>query len=217
MLLFELSHPTLRLAVLTAERVQTSASSAALLAEVLAAERKLQSDPSSFPENVRAAVRDVLRVGGYKPTGRGKPASELLLALATREGLPRISNLVEINNLTSLESGLPISIFDARRIGDELAIRFGRAEESYVFNASGHSMSLEGLPIVCRGPAREPVGNAVRDSMSCKVDASTDRIVAVLYGSSRLPDEVLLRAAQRMASLLVAHASAEGVQIALLP
>jgi hypothetical protein len=32
--------------------------------------------PLRRDEEVRAAVRDLLRHGGYKPTGRGKPASE---------------------------------------------------------------------------------------------------------------------------------------------
>ncbi len=40
----------------------------ALLA--LNAEAPMKSD-----DDVRSAVRDVLRHGGYKPTGRGKPAS----------------------------------------------------------------------------------------------------------------------------------------------
>jgi DNA/RNA-binding domain of Phe-tRNA-synthetase-like protein len=159
----------------------------------------------------------VLRVGGYKPTGRGKPASELLLAMAQKEGLPRIGNLVDINNLVSLESGLPISIFDARRIGASPAIRFGRAGEQYVFNAAGHSMSLEGLPVVCRGEEREPVGNAVRDSMRTKVDANTDSVLAIAYGSIELPDSVLRGAAERVAALLEQFADARGIAVSLFP
>ena len=217
MLLFELTHPTLRLALVRAGSVQASVAGAALLAELTHAEQRVRSDPSVFSEPVRVAVRDVLRVGGYKPTGRGKPASELLLAMALKEGLPRIGNLVEINNLVSLESALPSSIFDARRLGSVLALRFGRAGESYVFNAAGHSMSLEGLPVVCRGPEREPVGNAVRDSMLTKVDASTNSVLAVLYGSRVLPESVLQGAADRLAALLSEHAHAQRVSVSFAP
>ncbi|MDB4984960.1 MAG: hypothetical protein JWN04_138 [Myxococcaceae bacterium] len=217
MLLFELTHPTLRLAVVTAERVTPGASSAELLAELERASLRVRADPSAFAEPVRVAVRDVLRVGGYKPTGRGKPASELLLALAQRGELPRINNLVDANNLASLESALPISIFDAHRLGSDLAVRYGRPAEEYVFNPAGHSMAIEGLPVVCRSPSRQPVGNAVRDSMLCKVDASTRSVVAVLYGSSLLADGVLMAGALRLKTLLREHAGAEGAAITLLP
>lgn len=214
---FELSHPTLRLALVHAGSVRAGASSEALLAEFAQAEQRVRDDPNAFPEPVRVAVRDVLRVGGYKPTGRGKPASELLLSLALKEGVPRIGNLVDINNLVSLRSALPCSIFDARRLGDVLGIRFGRPGESYVFNAAGHSMGLEGLPVVCRGLEREPVGNAVRDSMLTKVDAGTDRVLAVLYGSRALSESVLQEAADRFAELLREHAGAQQVSVRLVP
>ncbi|MDB4988035.1 MAG: hypothetical protein JWN04_3213 [Myxococcaceae bacterium] len=217
MLLFELTHPTLRLAVVTAEGVTPGASSPELWAELERTALRMRAEPSAFSEPVRVAMRDVLRVGGYKPTGRGKPASELLLALAQKDELPRIGNLVDANNLASLESALPISIFDAQRLGSDLAVRFGRPDEEYVFNAAGHSMSLEGLPVVCRGPSRQPVGNAVRDSMLCKVDASTRSVVAVLYASRLLADGVLSAAAQRLQTLLCEHAAAEGAAITLLP
>ncbi len=48
--------------------------------------RGLLSDKASAPfrsdDAVRSAVRDLLRHGGYKPTGRGKPASEYLIRAA---------------------------------------------------------------------------------------------------------------------------------------
>ena len=52
----------------------------------------------------------------------------------------RILDLVDINNLASLRHAHPISVFDAEALGPELAVRFGRAGESYVFNSSGQSM-----------------------------------------------------------------------------
>jgi DNA/RNA-binding domain of Phe-tRNA-synthetase-like protein len=217
MLLFDLPHPTLRLGVVSAARVRFQPSSVTLLAELARAEARVRADPALFPESVRTAVRDVLRVGGYKPTGRGKPASELLLSMAQKEALPHIGNLVEINNLVSLESGLPISIFDAERLGPAPRLRFGRAGESYVFNQAGHAMDLEGLPVVCRSADDTPVGNAVRDSMLGKVSAETTRVVAVVYASRVLAESTLLAAVDRLLALLRAHADADGLTSALLP
>src|SRR5262245_38786006 len=60
----------------------------------------------------REAVRDLLRHGGFKPTGRSKPASEYLLK-AVRDGLLTSINLaVDACNVVSLHSGLPISVVD---------------------------------------------------------------------------------------------------------
>ncbi|HEX5656775.1 MAG TPA: phenylalanine--tRNA ligase beta subunit-related protein [Polyangiales bacterium] len=211
MVRFDLAHPTLRLGLVLAESVRFEPSSEALVQELEAAEARVRADVSAFPEAVRATMRDVLRVGGYKPTGRGKPASELLLAMAQKEGLPRIGNLVEINNLTSLESAFPISIFDLELLGSDPRVRFGRADESYVFNHAGHAMELEGLPVMCRASG-EPAGNAVRDSMQTKVNASTQRVLVVLWGARSLITE-LSAASERVASLLHTHASAPGVEV----
>ena len=41
--------------------------------------------PISPPEDTKSVVRDLLRHGGYKPTGRGKPASEYPGASRYRE------------------------------------------------------------------------------------------------------------------------------------
>jgi DNA/RNA-binding domain of Phe-tRNA-synthetase-like protein len=214
---FDLDHPSLRLGLVRADGVRCIPSASPLIALLEEAEQRVRADPTVFPEQVRARVRDVLRVGGYKPTGRGKPASELLLAMALKEGLPRIANLVEINNLASLETGLPISVFDADQLGDDVSMRFGRAGEQYVFNASGQSMDLSGLPLICRGSKAEPVGNAVRDSMLCKVHPSTARVFAVVYGTTQLPDALLSAACERLRQLLCEHAGAAEVEIAFAP
>src|SRR5688572_10209828 len=63
----------------------------------------------SKPTEPDAAIRDMLRFGKYKPTGRGKPASEYLLRAAVEDKFPWINNLVDINNWISLKSMLPIS------------------------------------------------------------------------------------------------------------
>jgi len=217
MLLFDLPHATLQLGVVWAEHVGFHPSSGTLLAELARVEARVRADPALFSEPVRSALRDVLRVGGYKPTGRGKPASELLLAMALKEALPRIGNLVEINNLVSLESALPISIFDAGRLGPAPVVRFGRPGESYVFNQAGHVMDVAGLPVVCRGSDDTPIGNAVRDSMLGKVDSTTRSVLAVVYCSRLLPSAVLAGAVERLSSLLREHASGSGISTAVVP
>ena len=109
MIRFSLDHPTLRLAAASASAVHCESSPPDLVERMRVAALRVQRDPTAFPEAVRVAIRDVLRVGGYKPSGRGKPASEFLHAVACEQGLPVVNNLVDINNLVSLGTALPIS------------------------------------------------------------------------------------------------------------
>ena len=215
MLRLELDHPTLSIGVVRAAPVSNGASPAALIERIRAHESALRSGTSTFAESTRAAVRDVLRFGGYKPTGRGKPASEYLLGVATGDGMPAISLLVDLNNDVSLRTGFPISIFDADLLGSDVSIRFGRPGESYVFNQAGHAMDLEGLPVVCRGD--EPVGNAVKDSMACKVNPGTTAVVAVVYGTTRAVEGTVSAAARLFAELLGELAGATAVSVETLP
>ena len=71
----------------------------------------LEADvPVSRDENVRATVRDMLRHGGYKPTGRGKPASEYLVRAVGEGKLASINAAVDVCNVVSLHSGLPVRL-----------------------------------------------------------------------------------------------------------
>jgi DNA/RNA-binding domain of Phe-tRNA-synthetase-like protein len=214
---FELDHETLRLGLVYAGEVQVAPSPPALGAALDVAEQVVRADPARFPEATRAALRDVLRRGGYKPTGRGKPASEFLLGQALGDGLPRINNLVDINNLVSLRHAHPISVFDADLLGPDVAVRYGRPREPYVFNASGQSMDIGGLPVVCRGAAREPVGNAVKDSMLCKVHEGTRHALFVVYGSRALPEAALAGCLGELGALLQEHLGAKDVASVYVP
>ena len=217
MIRFAIEHPTLRLAAVAAAAARCEPSPVHLVELMQAAALRVRQDESAFPETVRTAVRDVLRVGGYKPSGRGKPASEFLLGVARDGGLPLVNNLVDINNLVSLATALPISMFDADKLGILAVVRFGRFGESYVFNPSGQSMDISGLSVICRVASDEPVGNAVKDSMLAKVGPQTERVLAVVYGSSALPKGMLEEAAQRLQSLLKEFATAAQCEWRIYP
>jgi DNA/RNA-binding domain of Phe-tRNA-synthetase-like protein len=138
--------------------------------------------PTRQNASVIGEVRDMLRRGKYKPTGRGKPASEYLLRAAVENHFPRINNLVDINNLVSLRSLLPISLLDLGRAGGEhFVVRYGRPSESYVFNSAGQRIDVEDLVVVARLPADEPCATPVKDSIATKLDDQSTDVMAVLY------------------------------------
>src|SRR5205814_1097474 len=68
--------------------------------------------PISSDDKVRDAVRRLLRHGGFKPSGRSKPASEYLVRAVGDGALGTINAAVDVCNIVSLHSGLPISVVD---------------------------------------------------------------------------------------------------------
>jgi DNA/RNA-binding domain of Phe-tRNA-synthetase-like protein len=166
---------------------------------------QVRADGKGFlsPER-KAAVRNMLRFGSYKPSGRSKPSSEYLLAAALEGGFPLVNGPVDINNAVSLEWGYPASIFDMDLCGTDLLLRRGLPGESYVFNPSGQSIDLKDLVCVCRkeGTAWLPCGNPVKDSMATKTGESTRNVAAVIYAPASECRTDLDAAADRFASLL---------------
>src|SRR5258707_2879536 len=116
--------------------------------------------PLSSDDAVRKAVRDLLRHGGYKPTGRGKPASEYLLGAAAESGsLASINLAVDACNAVSLHSGLPISVVDLDLAKPPFRVGIAAEGEKYVFNASGQEIDVAGR--LCLFAADGPGANAV--------------------------------------------------------
>ena len=68
--------------------------------------------PLQRNESVREAVRALLRHGGFKPAGRSKPASEYLLRAVEDGALTSINAAVDVCNIVSLHSGLPVTVVD---------------------------------------------------------------------------------------------------------
>ena len=165
------------------------------------------------PTEMRQRVRKMLRFGKYKPSGRSKPASEFLLRAALSDSFPLVNGPVDANNIVSLESGLPGSIFDAALSGRHLLVRRGSPDESYVFNPSGQSIDLHDLLLVCRWADEGwvPCGNPVKDSMATKIRPATRDVIAVLYAPADQPIESVERWARRFAELLETLSGATSV------
>ncbi len=136
-------------------------------------------------EEIRTTVRDLLRHGGFKPTGRSKPASEYLVKAATSEALTSINVAVDCCNAVSLHSGLPISVVDLDKVREPLRIGIAPPGADYVFNASGQTIDVGGL--LCLFDAEGPCANAVKDSQRTKTGLETTRTLSVIWGTNALP------------------------------
>jgi DNA/RNA-binding domain of Phe-tRNA-synthetase-like protein len=141
-------------------------------------------EPPTHDERVKNAVRDLLRHGGFKPSGRSKPASEYLIAAFAENRWPAINPLVDTCNVVSLASGLPISLVDADKITGELVVQIAPPQTSYVFNPSGQVIDASGL--VCLFDEQGPTGTPVKDAQRTKTDDATTNVIVIVWGTNAL-------------------------------
>jgi DNA/RNA-binding domain of Phe-tRNA-synthetase-like protein len=141
--------------------------------------------PLRSDDAVREAVRALLRHGGFKPTGRSKPAAEYLIK-AVRDGLLSSINLaVDACNVVSLHSGLPLSVVDLDLARGPFRVGVAPAGSAYVFNASGQTIDVGGL--LCLFDADGPCANVVKDAQRTKTTPQTRRTLSLVWGTVALP------------------------------
>jgi DNA/RNA-binding domain of Phe-tRNA-synthetase-like protein len=201
-------HPSLRVAAFKTQFAQPlgAADSPGWLVELL---QGAAAVPVQRSEELRAAVRDMLRHGGYKPTGRGKPASEYLVRTAEEGGIRSINLAVDACNVVSLHSGFPISVVDLDLTEPPLRIGIAPHGTSYVFNPTGQEIDVGGL--VCLHDALGPCGNAVKDSQRTKTRAETKATLSVIWGCAGFESQ--LAAAQDWYEQLLQRADATTLRI----
>lgn len=149
--------------------------------------------PLVSDDSVRAAVRDLLRHGGYRPTGRGKPAAEYLLRAAAQGELRSINAAVDAGNAVSLHSGLPVSVVDAARTRGALRVAIAEHGRQYVFNSAGQVIDVSGL--LCLLDDEGPCASAVKDAQRTKTTADTVRTLQIIWGTRVLGDRTARAAA----------------------
>jgi DNA/RNA-binding domain of Phe-tRNA-synthetase-like protein len=137
------------------------------------------------PEIIRGKVRDLLRVGGFKPSGRSKPASEYVQRAIPEGRLGPINAAVDLCNVASFHSGLPISVVDIARVVGGLHVDVAPQGTKFVFNASGQVIDVGGL--LCLGDDEGPCANAVKDSQRTKTQPATEQVLYAIWGTHDLP------------------------------
>ena len=142
--------------------------------------------PFSSDDATRKTIRDLLRHGGFKPTGRNKPASEYLIKAVQTTKLGSINLAVDILNAVSLHSGLPISVVDLDLVRQPLRIGLASANASFVFNTSSQEIKIGGL--LCLFDQDGPCANAVKDSQRTKTTDQTTHTLSVVWGSNQLSE-----------------------------
>lgn len=167
--------------------------------------------PLQSSDEIRAAVRDLLRHGGFKPTGRSKPASEYLIKATEQEVLSSINVAVDACNVVSLHSGPPISVVDLDLAQAPFRVGVAPPESSYVFNASGQTIDVGRL--LCLFDNERPCANAVKDSQRTKTNPQTRRTLTLIWATNKLPGHAAAAEAWYRELLMAQGARLESVDV----
>lgn len=200
--------PRAALGCLTA-RVQVSPSPVALLAEMNQRELEIQELP--FPRGVLEslqveAVRKAYKALGKDPARYRGSAEALLRRIVAGKGFPQINTVVDVINLVSVESRLPVCLYDVAHVSGSVVFRAGLAGETYK-GIGKYDLNLEGLPVFADDAG--PHGSATSDSERTMVTPQTTGILAIVV--SFAGPEGLDRWTRRMSELLAEYAAAQHV------
>ncbi|HEU4560809.1 MAG TPA: phenylalanine--tRNA ligase beta subunit-related protein [Longimicrobium sp.] len=188
--------------------VRTEPGSEALWTEMQAAASEAVADPAE-PAARRpiAATRELYRRLGKDPSRyRGSPEALLRRVRAGKE-LYRIHNVVDVINLVSLRTLLPIGLYDVARLRPPVTLRRGGAGEAYD-GIGKEQLNLEALPVL--SDAEGPFGSPTSDSRRTSVTGETGEVVAVVFGVTGRGE--LEPALEMLADLLRTHCGADEVE-----
>src|SRR6266849_5697972 len=171
--------PRTTLGCVTAQ-VEARASPESLIAELNSREQSVLRLPE--PRAVLEAPQILATRAAYKALGKDPAryrgsAEALLRRVIAGKGLPRINAVVDIINLVSVESRLPIGLYNLAQVQGDIVFRAGRAGETYK-GIGKYDLNLEGLPVFC--DALGPHGSPTSDSERTMVTSETNHVLAVI-------------------------------------
>ena len=195
--------PRVALGCLTAD-VEARETSPALQEELRICEEKILKLPE--PRAVLESSAILATRSGYKALGKDPAryrgsAEALIRRILAGKGLPRIHAVVDIINIVSVESRLPIGLYDLAKVQGDIVFRVGHSGETYK-GIGKFDLNLEDLPVFC--DAEGPHGSPTSDSERTMVTSSTENVAAMLisFGGPQ-PLEVWCR---RMTGLMERYA-----------
>jgi len=204
--------PDVKLGVVEADDVRfalVDESLAALMNEICERKRREFTLESLADAEPTRAVRAMFRAWGVDPS-KYRPSSEALLRRVVQgKGLYRVSNLVDIGNLGSIETGWPYGCYDRSRIAPPIVFRHGAPGEAYE-GIGKRIWHLEGRPVLA--DLEGPFGSPISDSTRSMIAESARDILVVIYAPSPASDASLETAMAQLAQRLAQFAGASATR-----
>jgi len=204
--------PGVKLGVVEAEGLRVGPASEELyrvMHEACEAKRREFTVESLADAEAVRSVRGMFREWGMDPS-KYRPSSEALLRRVVQgKGLYRVSNVVDMGNLGSIETGWPYGCYDRGKMRPPVVLRHGAAGETY--ERVGKEMwHLEGRPVLA--DAEGPFGSPISDSTRTMITEASREAVIVIYAPGQASDAAVESAMARLGERLAQFADATGVQ-----
>jgi len=200
--------PGVRLGAVQADgvRVAPSEESLAYLMQEICDRKRREFTVESLAEAPAIrGVRAMFRGWDMDPS-KYRPSSEALLRRVVQgKGLYRVSNVVDIGNLGSIETGWPYGCYDRSKIKGPIVLRQGIAGERYE-GIGKRTWHLEGRPVLA--DLEGPFGSPISDSTRSMITDAAREILIVVYAPSSASDASLTAAADRLRERLSQFAGA---------
>ena len=182
---------------------------AALMDQICEAKRREFTVESLAEAEPTRAVRAMFRAWGVDPS-KYRPSSEALLRRVVQgKGLYRVSNLVDIGNLGSIETGWPYGCYDRSRVASPIVFRHGAPGEAYE-GIGKRIWHLEGRPVLA--DLEGPFGSPISDSTRSMIAESARDILVVIYAPSPASDASLETAMAQLSQRLAQFAGASATR-----
>jgi len=140
-----------------------------------------------------------------------RPSSEALLRRVLQgRGLPRVHPAVDVCNLCSLESQLPLGLYDRERLRGELQVRIGRPGEGYA-GIRKQRVHLGGRLLIADDDG--PFGAPTSDSSHTAISDATRHLLVVVYCPVERAGQHLSAALERIADALTRFCRASVVAV----
>ena len=157
------------------------------------------------------AVRAMFRSWDIDPS-KYRPSSEALLRRVVQgKGLYRVSNVVDIGNVGSIETGWPFGCYDRARIHPPIALRQGAPGEHYE-GIGKRTWHLEGRPVLADRDG--PFGSPISDSTRSMIRETAREVLVVIYVPAGAPPASIEMSITRLGERLQQFAGASAVRVA---
>lgn len=143
-------------------------------------EKSMTVEDIAKEKNVKDSRELYKKIG--KDPHRYRISSEALLRrILQGKGLYKINNIVDANNLVSINSKLSVGSYDIDKLGEELTFRIGKKEETYK-GIGKDTVNTENLPVF--SDEFGAYGSPTSDSEKAMITNETKNILTVLIAFS---------------------------------
>ena len=125
-------------------------------------------------------TRNSYKLLGASPSRYRNAAEAMLRRVVQGKGLYKINNIIDIQNMTSITSGISIGSYDLDKIIGEIVYK--RAEEEQYQGIGKENVNITSLP--CLYDDEGPFGNPTSDSRRAMITDKSHKILTIFYSFS---------------------------------